>query len=107
MKKRPIKWGTAAVLATVFLLGIPAVSAMQGGEPAETPVIDINMAGVEELMQLPGVGHVYAMRILDYRKEHGPFQEVAEIMNVKGIGEKTFLRIQDRIKAGKVKGSRR
>ena len=107
MRKKPIKWGAAAVLAAVFVLGIPAVSARQSGEPAETSLIDINTAGVEELMQLPGVGQVYAMRILDYRKEHGPFQEVAEIMNVKGIGEKTFLRIQDRIKAGKVKGGRR
>ena len=107
MRRKPIRWGAAAVLAAVFVLGIPAVSARQSDEPAETSVIDINTAGVEELMQLPGVGHVYALRILDYRKEHGSFQEIAEIMNVKGIGEKTFLRIRDRIKAGKVKGSKR
>ena len=55
--------------------------------------VNINTARREELMRLPGIGETMAERILAYRKEHGPFTSVEDLMNVKGIGKKKFARI--------------
>lgn len=52
--------------------------------------IDINKASVEELMQLERIGPKYAERIVEYRKVHGSFERVEDIMKVPGIGPKTF-----------------
>ena len=59
--------------------------------------ININTAGKEALMELPGIGAAYAERIIQYRAENGPFSSIEEITNVKGIGEKTFEKFKDRI----------
>ncbi len=56
--------------------------------------IDINRATWVELMQLPGVGDTLAKRILEYRVEHGPFQNIDDLENVKGIGPKTLEKLR-------------
>jgi competence protein ComEA len=56
--------------------------------------IDLNQATWVELMQLPRVGETLAQRILEYREEHGPFQSVEELDNVKGIGPKTVEQLR-------------
>ncbi len=58
-----------------------------------TNVININEAPKEELMLLDGVGEAIAERIIAYRQEKGMFQNILEIQNVKGIGEKTYAEI--------------
>lgn len=50
--------------------------------------MDINAASLDQLEQLPGIGPVFAKRIIEYRKTSGPFRNVDELMAVKGIGEK-------------------
>ncbi|MGQ9832319.1 MAG: helix-hairpin-helix domain-containing protein [Candidatus Villigracilaceae bacterium] len=60
-------------------------------------LIDINYATAEELETLPGIGPTLAMRIVQYRDEHGPFQAIEDIMNVSGIGPSLFGRIKDYI----------
>lgn len=50
--------------------------------------ININTATAEQLTELKGIGPVYAKRIVEYRKAHGPFQKPEDIMKVKGIGPK-------------------
>lgn len=100
------RWMIGAVLAVILLLGSPLIAAPAPPDGKEVETIDINTAGVEELMELPGVGPAYAERIVAYREENGPFESVEEIMNVRGIGEKTFLRIRDRIRVGKVKNGK-
>ncbi len=52
--------------------------------------ININTALEEELVKLKRVGPVIAGRIVEYRETHGPFQRPEDIMNVKGIGQKTW-----------------
>lgn len=59
--------------------------------------ININTASVELLTELPGIGETLAARIVEYRDEHGPFRKADALMNVKGIGEKTYHAIADLI----------
>lgn len=58
--------------------------------------ININTATIEQLNSLPGIGPVYAQRIIDYRKKKS-FSSVEEIMEIQGIGEKTFAKFKDLI----------
>ena len=59
--------------------------------------ININTASLDRLTDLKGIGPVMAGRIIEYRKEHGNFENKEDIKNVKGIGEKTFEKIENRI----------
>lgn len=59
-------------------------------------LISINTASQEELETLPGIGPAIATRIIAYRMD-SPFQSLEDLMNVKGIGEKMFAKIKDRI----------
>ena len=57
--------------------------------------ININTAGINELVQLPGIGEKTAEKIIQLRKERGKFRRVDELMDVKGIGEVKFSKIKD------------
>ena len=63
-------------------------------------LIDINTAGAEELMTLPGIGESRALAIIAYRETNGPFAEITDIMRVSGIKEAAFEKIKDRIRTG-------
>jgi len=83
---------------------VPAVGEVL---PTPTPLgmapdgrIDINLAGAELLQTLPNVGPATAQNIIAYREQEGPFEKIEDIMQVKGIGEKTFEKIQDLITVG-------
>ena len=63
----------------------------------EMEKININTASLEQLMRLERVGPKYAQRIIDYRENVAPFKSPEEIMNVPGIGKKTWEANKDRI----------
>ncbi|WP_283606600.1 ComEA family DNA-binding protein [Faecalispora anaeroviscerum] len=65
-------------------------------EPVErTALVNLNTAGAEELETLPGIGPVTAQKIIAYRESVGKFRNTEELMQVDGIGEKTFQKLQD------------
>lgn len=66
------------------------------GEAASDPegLININTAGIEELCRLPGIGEGRAKAILEYRDKQGSFGKKEDIMQVSGIGEKMYARME-------------
>ncbi len=90
--------GLALALAAAVLL-IPLLG-LQAGTTAAADKININTASQAELDKLPRVGPKVAQRIIDYRKEFGPFKRIEDLMKVKGIGEKTFAKLKDMVTIG-------
>jgi comEA protein len=59
--------------------------------------VNINTASNEQLQQLPRIGPAMAARIIEYRTQNGNFKSKEELMKVRGIGEKTFRNLKDKI----------
>ncbi len=87
---------TKQMIAVLTALAVIAVFA--GWVMAESgDKVNINTATVEELVQLERVGPKYAARIVEFRDQNGPFQTPEDIMQVAGIGSKTYEANKDRI----------
>jgi len=78
------------IFTLALLLTVIGTVAMADEAPAASGsasgVVNINTASASELAFLPRVGEKGAQRIVDYRKEHGPFKKTADLMQVKGVG---------------------
>jgi len=92
-----IRMMMAAIAA--IALSAPALSA-QSKAPAPKPAataaapVNLNTATAEQLATIPGVGPKMAERIIDYRQKNGGFKKVEDLMNVSGVGEKSFLKMK-------------
>ncbi|MGP1909310.1 helix-hairpin-helix domain-containing protein [Metabacillus sp. JX24] len=73
--------------------GANANASSGGGEK----VVNLNKASSEELQTLTGIGPAKAEAIIAYREEAGGFKAVEDLMNVSGIGEKSFEKVKDSI----------
>ena len=88
-------------------LGDPArVQKEADKEKPETPAsakaaINLNSASVDQLEKLPGVGPKMAELIVEYRQKNGGFKKIEDLMNVKGIGEKKFLKLKPLVTVAK------
>jgi competence protein ComEA len=60
--------------------------------------MDINLAGRFELEKLPGIGEQTALKIISYRRAHGPFRRPEQLMLVDGISEKKFRALRGSVK---------
>jgi competence protein ComEA len=59
-----------------------------------TAPVNLNTATAEQLATIPGVGPRMAERIIDYRQKNGGFKKFEDLMNVSGVGEKSFLKMK-------------
>jgi competence protein ComEA len=96
------------LLAVIAIAAIPAAaqqsSAAKAAKPAAaspaksaataTAPVNINTATQAQLEALPGVGPKVAERILEFRQKNGNFKKIEDLMNVQGIGEKSFLKLK-------------
>lgn len=73
----------------------PAPIGASAGAAAAGPV-NLNSATADQLDTLPGVGPATAAAILDYRREHGRFASVDELLEVRGIGEAKLAALRAR-----------
>ena len=90
--------------ALVLVLGLvaTAASAQEAARPAKASAaaassgapINLNTATAAQLESLPGIGKSTAERILEYRQKNGGFKKIEDLMNVRGIGEKGFLKMK-------------
>jgi competence protein ComEA len=100
------------LMVVLLILGLGAVAAGQEAPRSGTPAakassstpVNLNTATVAQLEALPGIGKSTAERILEYRQKSGGFKKVEDLMNVRGIGEKSFLKLKPLVTVTSVKG---
>jgi comEA protein len=86
------------VLVLCLGLALSSVSVLaQKSGPAAAEKINLNTASIEQLQSLPGIGPATAKMIVEHRTKIGKFSRIEEIINIKGIGEKKFQKIKDRL----------
>mgnify|MGYP004454824219 FL=1 len=86
-----------SILLNSNLKEIEAVKTVNKVKNQKLALININTAGVDELTKLTGIGNKKALEIIEYRNKNGKFTNIEDIKKVKGIGEKSFNKIKDRI----------
>lgn len=97
--------GAAGINGSAGTAGASGSAASAGNvpipaDPASSTLININTAGPSELDKLPGIGPALAERIIQYRDEHGPFMQPEDLMDVSGIGPKTFEKMSSMVTVG-------
>jgi competence protein ComEA len=103
---------SVAVWSLILTLAAASVAPLAAAQPPAAPsapvksepVINLNTATAADLEALPGIGARTAQRIVEYRQKSGGFKKVEELMNVKGIGEKSFLKLKGRLTVAAPKG---
>lgn len=91
-----------ASAGAICSLPTPALANDSVGAQTQQTMLDLNSATVEQLMMLPGIGKSKAQAIIAYREEVGRFVEVAQLTEVKGIGEKLLAKIEAKVQVSQV-----
>ena len=94
---RLLRLAAAALTAALLCTASPAQAAKKPLAPADR--IDLNRAGVAELMRLPGVGEKRAQAIVAHRAK-APFQKPEDVVKVKGLGPAWFAKVKAHLVAG-------
>jgi comEA protein len=93
----------AVVPCTSFAQTKPSSRSTGAARIAPGAIVNINTASAGELDALPGIGAKTAALIVEYRQKNGPFKKVEDLMNVRGVGEKNFLKLKAQITVGAAK----
>lgn len=98
--------GVLIVFALLMPVASDAAAQDRTPRPAATATapINLNTATVAQLESLPGIGMKTAERIVEYRQKNGAFKKVEDLMNVRGVGEKSFLKLKPMITVAAPKG---
>lgn len=67
------------------------------GDADQSGKINVNEAGIDRLMELPGIGEAKAKAIIAYRERHGKFKSVSDLTKVKGIGPKILEKMRSKV----------
>ena len=95
----------AAIALTAAAAGAQGpATAPKATATAATPV-NLNTATMDQLATIPGIGVKTAERIIEYRQKNGGFKKIEDLMNVSGVGEKSFLKMKPLITVAAVKAS--
>ena len=103
---------SALVLVAALVCVTSPLAAQRASKPPVTATavsmgsVNLNNATAAQIAALPGIGPKTADLVVQYRQKNGPFKKIEEIMNVKGIGEKSFLRIKDRLTVADAKAEK-
>jgi|SRR6187397_859130 competence protein ComEA len=104
---------TKALVLALMLGGAATVVSAQektakAKPAAATPTspVNLNTATLSDLQALPGVGAATAKLIVEHREKSGGFKKVEELMNIKGIGEKSFLKLKPMVTVAPAKAER-
>lgn len=82
-------------MAVLTLLGAASLEAQRApAAPPRAERMNLNTATEMQLATLPGIGPKTASLIMQYRQKSGGFKKIEEIMNVRGVGEKSFLKLK-------------
>ena len=86
----------AAIVVVLGCSGLARAAQDSPGRPAVTAgaPLNLNSASAAQLEALPGIGKSTAERIVEYRTKNGGFKKSEDLMNVRGIGEKSFLKLK-------------
>ena len=103
----------AAIAAIALSAAISDTTVRAQGRPAAptktiataAAPVNLNTATAEQLSTIPGVGPKTAERIIQYRQKNGGFKKIEDLMNVSGVGEKSFLKMKPLITVAAVKAS--
>ena len=97
----------ACALAVCCAATIHAQSDRTGGKVTAdvSAQLNLNTATQAQLEALPGIGASTAQRIIEYRQKSGGFKKVEDLMNVRGVGEKSFLKLKALVTVTPVKGN--
>ena len=91
-----IRLSTLCLAITLFLLIPASLPAKERKAPpnANVSIVNINTASEAQLAELPGIGPSIAERIVRHRQKTGPFKMPEDLKQVKGVGDKTFMKIK-------------
>jgi len=92
--KKMILWFMVFGLVAIMAFTVYAADEKTASGKGEKGLININTAGSGDLVKLPRIGEKMAERIIEFRKKNGNFKKIEDLMKVKGIGEKTFQKLE-------------
>lgn len=92
---------TRIMIAAIAAIALSAAAAGAQGRataPKATATaaapVNLNTATLDQLATIPGIGVKTAERIIAYREKNGGFKKIEDLMNVSGVGEKSFLKMK-------------
>jgi competence protein ComEA len=100
MRKMHIAWTLILCLGLSLAVAPSVAMAQTAPAAAKTSTserVNLNTATAEQLQTIPGIGPAMAKRVIEYRSKVGKFGKIEEIINVKGVGEKRFQKMKDRL----------